>query len=115
MRLAILSIFLIFLSQTMFAANLQPQPAETMANPAHPPKKTRLPKEKKGTMAFIASAVLGPVGYLGAYALSHDEHVMYRAGRGLRIWTAVVVVTGLVVVGALTKTSIDFSALNFGD
>jgi hypothetical protein len=112
MRIAILSIFLIFIVQTMFAADLQPRPAEMTA---HPPHRTRLPKEKKGTVAFISTLILGPVGYLGVYAFSQDDHVLCRARKGLAIWGKVVLLTGLIVLSAWAKTPIDFTSFNFGD
>ena len=118
MRIAILSIFLIFVAQTMFAANLQPRPAETMVSmaiAAHPPHRTRLPKEKKGTVAFISTLILGPVGYLGVYAFSQDDHVLCQARKGLAIWGKVVLLTGLIALSAWTKTPIDFTSFNFGD
>ena len=112
MRIAILSIFLIFIAQTMFAANLQPQPAGTMvsmATTAHPPHRTRFPRERKGVGvgAFLASFIFGPVGYLGARLLSHDEVSIYRAKQGLGLWMGVVLFCGIIWVCVALKIQPD--------
>src|SRR5271156_5443150 len=98
MRVAILSILLLLFAQATFAANLQPQPAGTMvsmATAAHPPHRTRLPKERTGTVGFVASLVLGPVGYLGVRLFSRDDNTIYMAKRGLGKWMGLVVMSGL--------------------
>lgn len=111
MRIALLSIFLVFCSYTGFTA--APYPQRT-AMEAKPPKRSPLPKEKKGTMGFVAAVVLGPVGYLGVHLFSHDELVRYRAGRGLRIWAGIVAITGLLLLAGLTNSSVDLSSIDFG-
>jgi hypothetical protein len=110
MRIAILFISLLFFMQATFATNLQPQPAGTMvstATLAHPPHRTRLPAERKGVGAFLASFIFGPVGYLGARLFSHDEVSIYRAKQGLGLWMGVVLFCGIIWVCVALKIQPD--------
>ena len=81
-----------------------PLPAATTHATEKPPKSGRLYKEKKGTMGFVYSFVLGPFGYLGVHLFSHNEAMRHQAKDGLKAWAVVVTLLGVAYVAYATKS-----------
>lgn len=101
MRTALLSLTLFFAVHTAIAA--VPLPADATHATGKPPKNKGVYKEKKGTMGFVYSMVLGPFGYLGVHLFSHNEAMRHQAKNGLMAWTCVVTVLGVAYVAYATK------------
>jgi hypothetical protein len=97
MQKILLALSFILLLDVTYAASLSSKPATAALGTTYPKLHLRF-KERKGTMGFVYSVLLGPVGYFGVKIFSrHDEMMCYQAGRGFKVWG--MVVTSMLLLG----------------
>lgn len=109
MRKLPLFLLLLLTIQTGFAAMPSLRVAVTNNADSKPPRRYWADKERKGTMGFVASILLGPVGYFGVRLCTHSEPFRYQAARGLKDWCLIVAVSvvalGIAWYASATKTN----------
>ncbi|HLX92681.1 MAG TPA: hypothetical protein VKR32_13415 [Puia sp.] len=93
MRVAILSILLLFCVQTTFAYDLQLQPKGISAN--QPPKKAYYSRGK-GVFGLITGLTLGPIGYAAVCIFSHNKVTRKKALLGMEIWTVAILSAAII-------------------
>jgi hypothetical protein len=96
MRITILLLTFILLTQASQAASLLTKPSAGTVSVVKPPK-LRF-KERKGTMGFVYAFILGPIGYFGVRIFSpNSEEMRYQAARGFKAW-GFIVLSGLIIL-----------------
>lgn len=100
MRIAFLSLFLVFFAEMALPAVAPPsRPATSTA--AH--KRGGLMRKIKGALAVAVVIVFGPVAYLGVRLLTHDEEVRHKAKQAFIAWlVGVAVLSGVFMVAYMT-------------
>jgi hypothetical protein len=107
MHLTLLALSFILLFDVAHAASLSSKPAPVALGTTYPKPHLRF-KERKGTMGFVYSVLLGPVGYFGVKIFSrHDEMMCYQAGRGFKVWSMVVISVLVLAAAAALKSNGD--------
>jgi hypothetical protein len=71
----------------------------------NPRKERQFYERGKGTIGWIASLALGPVGFVGVHIFSRNRTIRKNADKGFVIWITTAAVAGIVVAAVASRQS----------